>query len=127
LIDKDRIKITISILLLSEIARALKKARWENEEICEALELLDGIIELCGIAVIPVNILIIKSAQNLVVNYGLYSADAIHTATAMLTESNYFVSSDEHHFRENLKMHLDFRGVKSLRLSEVDGIEIPIH
>jgi hypothetical protein len=58
-----------------------------------------------------------------VVNYNLYSADAIHAATAILTESDYFVSSDEHHFKRDLKAHMEEKSVCVLRLSEVMGIE----
>ena len=66
---------------------------------------------------------IVKCAQNIVVNYELYSADAIHAATAILTESNYFVSSDEHQFKKDLKAHMEEKSVRILRLSELEVIE----
>jgi predicted nucleic acid-binding protein len=85
--------------------------------------MLDAIIDLCVVDVIPVDRLVVKSAQNIVVNYDLYSADAIHAATSILTASNYFVSSDEHHFKEDLKVHLAEKSVRVFRLSEVEEIE----
>ena len=121
--EEGRIKLVISTILLSECARGLKKAKWVDDEIYEVLDMLDAIIDLCVVDVIPADRLVVKSAQNLVVNYGIYSADAIHAATAILTESNYFVSSDEHHFKEDLKVHLAEKSVRILRLSEVEEIE----
>ncbi|MEA1957726.1 MAG: type II toxin-antitoxin system VapC family toxin [Euryarchaeota archaeon] len=120
--EEGRIKLVISTILLSECARALKKAKWEDDEIYEVLDMLDTIIDLCGVDVIPADRLVVKSAQNLVVNYGPYSADAIHAATAILTASDYFVSSDEHHFKRDLKVHVEEKGVRILRLSEVEEI-----
>ena len=38
-------------------------------------------------------------------------------------KSNYFVSSDEHHFKKDLKAHMEEKSVRILRLSEVEGIE----
>ena len=83
---------------------------------------MDAFNGLCGVDIVPVDGLIIKSAQSLIVEYNLYSADAIHAATAILTESDFFVSNDEHHFDHNLKSHLDERNVRLLRLSEVEQI-----
>ena len=121
--EEGRIKLVVSVILLSECARGLKKAKWEDDEIYEALEMLDTIVDLCGVDVIPVDRLVIKSAQKLVVNYGLYSADAIHAATAILRSANYFVSSDGHHFKEDLKAHTKEEGVRILALSEIEEIE----
>ncbi|KAF5437605.1 putative nucleic acid-binding protein, contains PIN domain [Candidatus Methanophagaceae archaeon] len=121
--EEGRIKLVISMILLSECTRALKKAKWVDDEIYEVLDTLDTIINLCGVDVIPVDRLVVKSAQNLVVNYNLYSADAIRAATAILTESNYFVSSDEHHFKRDLKAHMEEKSVGVLSLSEIEGIE----
>jgi predicted nucleic acid-binding protein len=121
--EEGRIKLVVSTILLSECARALKRAKWEDDEIYAVLDMLDAIIDLCGVDVIPVDRLVVKSAQNLVVNYDLYSADAIHAATAILTESNYFVSSDEHHFKRDLKAHMEEKSVGVLKLSEVEKIE----
>ena len=87
--EEGGIKLVVSEILLSECARGLKKAEWEDDEIYEVLEMLDTIIDLCGVDVIPVDRLVIKYAQNLVVKYDLYSADAIHAANAILTGSNY--------------------------------------
>jgi len=89
----------------------------------KVLEMLDTIVELCGVDVIPVDRLVIKSAQKLVVNYDLYSADAIHAATAILAGANYFVSSDGHHLKRDLKAHMVEKGVRILTLSEVEEIE----
>ena len=121
--EEGRIKLVVSVILLSECARGLKKAGWEDDEIYEVLEMLDTIVELCGVDVIPVDRLVIKSAQKLVVNYDLYSADAIHAATAILAGANYFVSSDGHHLKRNLKAHMVEKGVRILTLSEVEEIE----
>lgn len=87
------------------------------------LEMLDTVFNLCGVDVILVDRLVIKSAQNLVVNYNLYSADAIHAATAILAGASYFVSSDEHHLKKDLKTHMVEKGVRILTLSEVEEID----
>jgi len=121
--EEGRIKLVVSAILFTECARGLKKAKWEDDEIYEVLDMLDTIIDLCVVDVIPVDRLVVKSAQNLVVNYDLYSADAIHAATAIMTGSNYFFSSDEHHFKRDLKVHVEEKGVRILRLSEVEEIE----
>lgn len=121
--EEGGIKLVVSEILLSECARGLKKAEWEDDEIYDVLEMLDTIIDLCGVDVIPVDRLVIKYAQNLVVKYDLYSADAIHAANAILTGSNYFVSSDGHHHKKDLKAHIEGKGVRVLTLSEVEVIE----
>ncbi len=122
-IEEHRINPVFSTILLSECARGLKKAEWENDEVHEALEMLDTIIELCVVEVVPVDMLIIKSAQNFILDYNLFSADAIHIATAILSESNYFISSDGHHFKNDLKIYVEKRGVRILKLSEIEEIE----
>ena len=121
--EEEKVKLVISAILPSECARGLKKAGWENKEIYEALDMLDRIIHLCGIELIPVDILVVKSAQSLVVEQNLYSADAIHAATAILTGSNYFVSSDAHHTKKSLEEYMENKGVKVLKLSEIPKIE----
>ena len=120
--EDARIKLIISVIVLTESARALKKVGCNNDEIYEILDLFDTFISLCGVEVVPVDWLIIKSAQSLVIEHNLYSADAIHAATAVLTESDYFVSIDEHHFKESLKSHLLKKNVRSLRLQEAEKI-----
>lgn len=120
--EEGKIKLVVSAVVLTECARAFKKARYDKEEIYEILDMLDAFNGLCGVDIVPVDGLIIKSAQGLIVEYNLYSADAIHAATAILTESDFFVSNDEHHFEHNLKSHLDERNVRLLRLSEVEQI-----
>ncbi len=121
--EKRRINLVFSMLLLSECARALKKAEWRDNEIYEVLEMLDTIIELFRVETVPVDRLVIKTAQNIVVDYGLYSADSVHIATAILTGSNYFVSSDGHHFKKDLKTYMEKKGIRILKLSEVEEIE----
>jgi len=91
-VEEGRIKLTLSAVVLTECARAFKKAGYDNDEIYEILDMLDTFNGLCGVDIVPVDWLIIKSAQSLVVEYNLYSADAIHAATAILTESDFFVS-----------------------------------
>ena len=120
--EEVKIKLVISTIVLTECARAFKKVGWDDDEIYEVLDMFDAFIGLCGVEVVPVDWLIIKSAQSLVVEYNLYSADAIHAATAILTESDFFVSTDEHHFKEGLKSRLEGRNVRLLRLSEVEEI-----
>ncbi len=105
--EDEKIKLVISAILPSECARGLKKAGWRNKEIYEAIEMLDMIINLCGIELIPVDRLVVKSAQTLVVEHDIYSADAIHAATAILTGSNFFVSSDKHHTKKSLKEYME--------------------
>jgi predicted nucleic acid-binding protein len=120
--EEGRIKLIISAIVLSESARALKKTGCDKEEIYEILDLFDAFISLCGVDVVPVELLIIKSAQSLVIEHNLYSADAIYVATATLTESDFFVSIDEHHFKESLKSHLEKKNVWPLKLSNVGKI-----
>jgi predicted nucleic acid-binding protein len=120
--EEAKIKLVISAIVLTECARAFKKASYDDDEIYEILDMLDAFIGLCGVEVVPVDWLIIKSAQSLVVEHNLFSADAIHAATAILTESDFFVSTDEHHFKEGLKSYLEGRNVRLLRLSEAERI-----
>nr|QNO46316.1 tRNA(fMet)-specific endonuclease VapC [Methanosarcinales archaeon ANME-2c ERB4] len=121
--EEGEITLVISAILPSECARGLKKAGWENKEIYEALDLLDRITNLCAIDLIPVDRLVVKSAQALVVEQNLYSADAIHAATAILTGSDFFVSSDAHHTKKSLEEYMENKGVKVLKLSEIERIE----
>ena len=120
--EEGRIKLVVSAIVLTECARAFKKARFDNREIYEILDMLDAFNGLCGVDVVPIDGLITKSAQSLIVEYNLYSADAIHAATALLTQSDFFVSNDDHHFEHNLKSYLDKRNVRLLKLSEVEQI-----
>lgn len=120
--EAAKIRLVFSAIVLTECARAFKKAGYNDGEIYDILDMLDAFIGLCGVDVVPVDRLIIKSAQILVVEQNLYSADAIHAATAILTQSNFFVSADEHHFKADLKHHLDVRSVRLLSLLEVEQI-----
>jgi|GEM_PF-1331857 len=120
--EEARIKLIISAIALTESARALKKVGCDNDEIYEILDLFDTFISLCGVEVVPADWLVIKSAQSLVIEHNLFSADAIHAATAVLTESDFFVSVDEHHFKESLKLHLEKKNVRLLRLHEAEKI-----
>ncbi len=121
--EVGKIKLVISAILLSECARGLKKAGWENKEVYEALDMLDMIVNLCGIELIPVDRLVVKSAQTLVIEHGIYSADAIHAATAILTGSNFFISSDKHHSKKSLKEYMENKGVSVFKLSEIERIK----
>ena len=121
-VEEARVRLIISTIVLTEGARALKKVGCDKDEIYEILDLFETFINFCGVEVVPVNWLIIKSAQSLVIEHNLYSADAIHAATAALTESDFFVSIDEHHFKEGLKSHLEKKNVRLLRLSEAEKI-----
>jgi predicted nucleic acid-binding protein len=124
--EEARIKLAISAIVLSESARALKKGGFDNDEIYRISDMFDAFISLCGVEVVPVDWLIIKSAQSLVIEYNLYSADAIHVSTAVLTESDFFVSKDQHHFKESLKSHLAEKNVRVLRLSEIEEISLSL-
>jgi len=121
--EEGKITLVFSVLLLSECARGLKKAGWENEEIREALDMLDTMVNLFGIDLISVDKLVAKTAQTLVIEHGIYSADAIHAATAILTSSRYFVSADEHHVKKGLQDLMERKGVKVLKLTELQHIE----
>ena len=121
-VEVAKIRLVFSAIVLTECARVFKKAGYNDGEIYDILDMLDAFIGLCGVDVVPVDRLIIKSAQILVVEQNLYSADAIHAATAILTQSNFFVSTDEHHFKADLKYHLDVRSVRLLSLQEVEQI-----
>ncbi len=65
----------------------------------------------------------VKSAQTLVIEHGIYSADAIHAATAILTGSNFFISSDKHHSKKSLKEYMENKGVSVFKLSEIERIK----
>ncbi|TFH46141.1 MAG: PIN domain-containing protein [ANME-2 cluster archaeon] len=117
--EVQKIKMVNSVILFSECARGLKKAGWKNNEIYKALDMLDMIVNLCGIEIVPVDILVIKSARRLVIEHGIYSADAIHAATAILSSSDFFISSDKHHINKSLTVYMENKGVKVLKLSEI--------
>jgi predicted nucleic acid-binding protein len=121
--EEGRIKLILSVLFLSECARGFKKAGWENKEITEALDMFDMMVNLFGIELISVDKLVAKTAQKLVIEHGIYSADAIHAATAILTSSSYFVSSDKHHVKKSLQELMESKGVKVLKLAELREIE----
>ena len=42
---------------------------------------------------------------------------------AILTGSNFFVSSDKHHVKKSLKERIENKGVKVFKLSEIERIE----
>ena len=121
--EAAKIRLAVSAILLSECARGLKKAGWKDTEIYESLDMLDMIVSLCGIELVPVDRLVVKSAQRFVIEHSIYSADAIHVATAILTGSDFFVSSDEHHIKQGLKEEMKKKEVEVLRLSEIGRIE----
>jgi len=124
LAEAKRIKLVFSAIVLTESARGLKKAGYSDDKIYEMADMLDSFISLCGVDVAPVDRLIIKLAQKLVIQHNLFSADAIHAATAILSDSDFFVSGDEHHFKESLKSHFEDKNVRILRLSEVKEISL---
>lgn len=124
LAEAKRIKLVFSAIVLTESARGLKKAGYSDDNIYEMADMLDSFISLCGVDVAPVDRLIIKLAQKLVIQHNLFSADAIHAATAILSDSDFFVSGDEHHLKESLKSHFENKNVRILRLSEVAGISL---
>lgn len=122
LAETSRIKLAISAIVLSETTRGLKKAGCSDDRLYQVVDMLDSFISLCGMDVIPVDWLIIKSAQRLVIEHNLFSADAIHSATAILADSDFFISGDEHHFKESLKSYFTDKNVRLLKLSEIDRI-----
>ena len=48
-ITEDSVEAVVSTIALTELARALMKAKWKKPDIYELLELLDDIIRLGGI------------------------------------------------------------------------------
>ena len=120
--EEAKIKLVISALVITECARALKKVGFHNDKIYEIMDLFDAFIRLCRVEVVPVDWLIIKSAQSFVIEHNLYSADAIHAATAVLNESDFFISVDDHHFKESLKLYLEKKNVHILRVNEAEKI-----
>lgn len=122
-ITEDSVEAVVSTITLTELARALMKAKWKKADIYELLELLDDIIRLGGIDLIHVDDLIAQNAQKLIVEHNLYSADAVHTSTAILTDSDYFISADKHHLKKKLGDVLRDLGVEAVPLSGISSIK----
>jgi len=122
-ITEDLVEAEVSTIALTELARALMKAKWKKVDIYELLELLDDIIRPGGINLIHVDDLIAQNAQRLIVEHNLYSADAIHTSTAILTDSDYFISADKHHLKKKLVDVLGNWDVKAIPLSGISIVK----
>lgn len=122
-ITEDLVEAEVSTIALTELARALMKAKWKKADIYELLELLDDIIRPGGINLIHVDDLIAQNAQRLIVEHNLYSADAIHTSTAILTDSDYFISADKHHLKKKLVDVLGNWDVKAIPLSGISIVK----
>jgi len=122
-ITEDLVEAEVSTIALTELARALMKAKWKKADIYELLELLDDIIRSGGINMIHVDDLIAQNAQRLIVEHNLYSADAIHTSTAIFTDSDYFISADKHHLKKKLVDELGNWDVKAIPLSGISIVK----
>ena len=117
--EDGEIKLLISAITLPEVARGLKKAGWKKGEIHKCLKMLDTIIKLLEIEMVDANTLVAKLAQEIVVEFNLYSADAVHLASAILSNSDLFVSADSAHLKDAVREYSKNKGMKVVGLSEL--------
>jgi len=104
--------------ILLEVTRGLVKAGVNKEEVEEAYKILSQLSHLGAVKLIPVT-QTLKLAKDLEIELDLYAADAVHLATAIITESNVLWSEDEHlhksRVRNCVKKHkLEIRNLKTI-------------
>ncbi len=100
--------------------RGLDKASWSIEDIDTAVEMLNDIITLGKVRLISVDAFIAKAAQRLIIDHHLYSADAIHIASALLSGVNVFITADKHQHKKHLLVEMRTHGIVSIMLSDLD-------
>ena len=73
----------------------------EMDAVINALEFIDGLIELSAIKLVKVSN-VKELALKLQIDHGLHTGDAVHLATAIFTKSSYLWADDKHFMRQNI-------------------------
>lgn len=105
-----------------EVVRGLKKAQIKGLEISnKKIEGAYRCIEdfFLSDAIIGINVSSVKDlAKTLEIKLGLYAADSVHLATAIITESEYLVTQDRHLLKENVKKFAKKHKVETISLHD---------
>jgi len=87
--------------VLLELVRALVKSGYSKSKIKNAIDYMNGVIDIGAIRVINVSE-VIDLAQKYEIEFTLYAGDAVHLATAVHTSSDVFWTEDSDFFKEKI-------------------------
>lgn len=104
--------------ILLETTRGLVKVGYPKKKIDDAFDILSELFTIGAIKQIRVAP-IISLAKNLEIGYKLYAADALHLATAIITNSKILWTDDDHLHKRGIREYAKGYGVNILRLSEL--------
>lgn len=106
--------------VLLELVRALVKSGYSKSKIKNAIDYMNGVIDIGAIRVINVSE-VIDLAQKYEIEFTLYAGDAVHLATAVHTSSDVFWTEDSDFFKERIikmanSIHLEINRLNDLVL-----------
>lgn len=104
--------------LILETIRALVKANYSKEDIDDAYANLTELMKIDAIRKISVSE-VLPLAKNLERDLELYSADAVHLATALATNSKILWSEDEHLQKKKVKDYVKKYGLMICSLEDI--------
>ncbi|MDP7264776.1 MAG: type II toxin-antitoxin system VapC family toxin [Candidatus Thermoplasmatota archaeon] len=94
-------EIIINEWVLLELVRALVKSDYSCPKIENAIDYMNGVIDIGAIRTVKVSE-VIDLAQKYQIEFSLYAADAVHLATAIHTSSDVFWTEDKHFMKEKI-------------------------
>jgi len=110
---------SVSELVPLEVCRALVKVGYPTAKVEEAYATLSEMGAFGFLKPIPTAALR-DQARNLIVGLGLYVADALSLAAAVVDSSD-LLTEDQHLLRQEVKELMEKQGLKVLRLKEAYG------
>lgn len=110
-------EIIINEWVVLELVRALVKSGYSQRKIENAIDYMNGVIDIGAIRVVKVGD-VIDLAQKFQIEFNLYAADAVHLATAVHTSSDIFWTEDKHFTKEKILRMADSIHLKIKQLNE---------
>ncbi|MFH0860761.1 MAG: type II toxin-antitoxin system VapC family toxin [Candidatus Altiarchaeota archaeon] len=108
--------------ILLEVTRGLVKANVKREDSEEACDILNDLFSVGAVKRIPVSG-VMDSANGIELDLNLYAADAVHLATAIITNSRILWSEDEHLHKKNVTEYARKHGLNIQKLSKIRSNE----
>lgn len=113
---RKEILTTWSVWSFLEIQRALVKKSFQDPD--EARLEIEELARLGDVELIEVNEVIRNFALRFIKDLGLYAADSVHLATAVVSGCNILISEDKHLNKKKVKDHASKFDIEIIRLRE---------